>query len=139
MLALRISRNRILPLMLSLLFSAFLVVAGSAASSTTTVKAGSISLYPNETRNVPITVVDIPTNGGLGAYDIKVTFNPNVIQVLDVLGGSSPFNSITAKNIDNEAGEVRFNHFITATQGPTGTITIAYLKIKAAETTLPTP
>jgi hypothetical protein len=102
-----------------------------AASPGTSVGAGSISLYPNETGSVPVTVKEISLNGGLGAYDVKVTFDPAVIQVLDVTGGSSPFNSITAKNINNVAGEVRFNHFITATQGPTGTITVAYLSVKA--------
>ena len=103
------------------------------ASPVTTVEAGSVSLYPGGTGNVAITIREIPSNGGLGAYDIKVAFNPSVVEVLDVLGGSSPFNGITAKNIDNNAGEVRFNHFITATQGPTGTITVAYLNVKAVD------
>ena len=95
------------------------------------VEAGSVSLSPNGTVNVPISVMNIPSYESLGAYDIKVTFNNSIIEVLDVIGGSSPFDSITAKNIDNIEGTVRFNHFITSTQGATGNITIAYLKIRA--------
>ncbi|RLE70956.1 MAG: hypothetical protein DRJ43_00850 [Thermoprotei archaeon] len=95
------------------------------------VKAGSASLKPGETATIAIRVENIPSNGGLGAYDIKITFNPSVVQVLDVVGGDSPFDAITAKNIDNANGWVRFNHFIATTQGPTGSITIARLKVKA--------
>jgi len=95
------------------------------------VKVESKELSKGSTASVAVIVENIPSNGGLGAYDIKITFNPSVIQVLDVVGGSSPFDKITAKNINNAEGWVRFNHFITATQGPTGSITIAYLKIKA--------
>jgi len=113
----------------------FLVVLNQiysvTAAPTTIVEAGSISLYPNNSGNVAITVKEITSSGGLGAYDIKVTFNPSVIQIQDVLGGSSPFSSITAKNIDNTAGTVTFNNFIIATQGPTGSITVAYINIKA--------
>jgi len=95
------------------------------------VKVGSASLKPGETATIAVRVENIPSNGGLGAYDIKLAFNPSVIQVLDVEGGDPPFNTVTAKNIDNAGGWVRFNHFITATQGPTGSITIARLKVKA--------
>ncbi|MEM2261726.1 MAG: hypothetical protein QXK24_04670 [Ignisphaera sp.] len=103
----------------------------SLSSPEAVVSAGSATLTPGGTANIPITVSNIPTNGGLGAYDIKVTFNPTVINILDITGGSTPFDAITAKNIDNINGWARFNHFITATQGPTGSITIAYLIVKA--------
>lgn len=109
-----------------------LILLGYKSLSTpeAVVKVESKELSKGSTANIAVRVENIPSNGGLGAYDIKITFNPSVIQVLDVVGGSSPFNKITAKNINNAEGWARFNHFITATQGPTGSITIAYLKIK---------
>ena len=116
---------------LPLLIIGFIWVGGINGASDAMVRAGSISLYPGGTGKVPIEVINIPENGGLGAYDINVSFNPSVIQVLDVTGGSSPFNGISAKNINNDAGWVRFGHFITAVKGPTGNITVAYLNVKA--------
>ena len=101
------------------------------ASATTTVKAGSISVNPGGTGNVPITVNDITAYSGLGAYGLKVTFNPSVVEVLEVTGSASFSDSVTA-NIDNTAGRVTFNSFQPNIPGPTGSITIAYLKVKAA-------
>ncbi len=106
-------------------------IGEAEAASTTTFAVGSITLYPGRTGNVPVMVTSIPVDGGLGAYNVKMAFNPSVISILDVLGGSSPFNAITAKNIDNTRGEAQFNHFITDIQGPTGDITIAYLNVRA--------
>jgi len=128
--------NNLLPLLLmaTLTMAMLTPISDVKASPATTVEAGSVSLFPGETANVPITVRDIPANGGLGAYDLKVVFNPSVVEVLDVLGGYSPFNSISAENINNVAGEARFNHLIAATTGPNGTITIAYLKVRAIGT-----
>ncbi|MCS7366196.1 MAG: emp24/gp25L/p24 family protein [archaeon GB-1867-035] len=120
-------------IILFLIFFAFLVSPQLQALGTasTVIKVGSASLTKGSTANIPVRVENIQSDGGLGAYDIEVSFNPSVVNVLDVVGGDSPFNTVTAKSIDNSAGKVRFNHFIATTQGPTGSITIAYLKIKA--------
>ena len=51
--------------------------------------------------------------GDLGAYQFEVSFDPTVVQVTDVLGGVAPFDAVTAFNIDNLTGVVRWNHFQT--------------------------
>jgi hypothetical protein len=104
---------------------------GTVKAASTTVSAGSLSLYPEGTGNVPITISGISSSGGLGGYDIKISFNPTVMNVLSVLGGTSPFDAISAINLDNIAGKVSFIQYISATTGPTGSIIIAYLNVKA--------
>jgi hypothetical protein len=97
----------------------------------TTITVGSAELQAGETADIPV-VVDFVEITGMGAYTLNVTFNPDVIMVLGVLGGAPPFDTVAANNTDNTAGWVRFDAVQTAQiPGPTGTFTIAYLRVKA--------
>ena len=66
----------------------------------------------------------------VGAYQVKLRFNPGVLQLSDanVSGGDAPFNSrpITV-NIDNTAGEATLNDFKT-TPSSSGTVVVARLR-----------
>jgi hypothetical protein len=69
---------------------------------------------------------------GLGAYQFELRYNPNVLQVLDVLGGASPFDGVTAKNINNQSGIVKWNHFqATDPVGPVGATNLANVVVQA--------
>jgi hypothetical protein len=73
---------------------------------------------------LPISVENITSSGGLGAYDFTITYDSSVVNVTDVGGGDSPFNA-PVYTIDNENGRVYINQFISSIQGPTGDITVA--------------
>ena len=125
--------NRLYPfLFVAILALAMLTpISDVKASPSTTVEAGSKSLFPGETANVPITVREITASAGLGSYDITVSFNPSVVRVLDVTGGDPPFDGKPVSNPDNTKGLVKFAGYIVVKQGPTGNIIIAYLKVQA--------
>jgi hypothetical protein len=76
-------------------------------------------------------VKNITATAGLGGYDVRINYDPSVIRVVEILGGTAPFNSIAASNINNTTGQASFNAFQVTTPGPTGDITVAYLSISA--------
>jgi len=118
-------------LFLAMLISGMPALVNDAhAAASTTVAAGSIILYPGGVGNVPITVGNIQASSGLGAYDLTITFDPSVVVVLDVLGGSPPFDATPTWSFVT-AGKVRLAQFIGAPQGPTAPIVIANLKVQA--------
>jgi hypothetical protein len=96
----------------------------------TTITVGTAELEVGETADIPV-VVDFVETTGMGGYTLNVTFNPDVIMVLDVLGGDPPFDTVAASNINNTAGWVRFDAVQMVLPGPTGTFTIAYLSVQA--------
>jgi hypothetical protein len=97
----------------------------------TTVTVGTAELEAGETADIPVVVNFVETTG-MGAYVLNVTFNPDVIMVLDVLGGDPPFDTVTATTINNTAGWVRFDGVqMVQIPGPIGTFTIAYLSVQA--------
>jgi hypothetical protein len=104
----------------------------AAADGTSSVTVGSAEVGVGETVNIPITVYFDPAEtAGMGAYVLNVTWDPSVIQVLDVLGGDSPFDASPTANINNGAGLVQFAAVQSGVPGPTGTFTIAYLQVQA--------
>ena len=87
----------------------------SAVTATATVKVPLLTeLTVGVTgASIPVTVLDTPL-GELGAYQIKVSYDPAVIKATSVLGGDSPFDGITAFNVTNPvtgAELVEWNHF----------------------------
>lgn len=97
---------------------------------------GSLTLSRGERGLIPV----IAYARNLGAYNLNVTFNPNILNVTGVLGGKAPFNSPVWR-VDKR-GYVLLNQFISATEEPSGNITLAYLNVTAIgepgeSTTLP--
>ncbi len=82
---------------------------------------------------MPITVKNIPVPG-LGAYDLRISYDPAVINVTGVLGGAAPFNGSPTGNTGTP-GLVLLNAY-QATQfpGPTGDIVVAYVVVTAVGT-----
>lgn len=76
-------------------------------------------------------VKNVTADSGLGGYDLRITFNPAVITVVEVTGGAAPFTSISASNINNTTGQVTFNGYQVQNPGPKGDVTIAYLSVSA--------
>jgi hypothetical protein len=103
----------------------------TVAASGTSVTVGSAELEVGQTANISVTVYFVES-AGTGAYALEVGFTPGVIEVLDVLSGDAPFDTVMAWNINNTAGWVKFAT-VQATQipGPTGSFVIAYLPVKA--------
>lgn len=66
----------------------------------------------------------------LGAYDIKVNYDPNILIINGVLGGREPFNS-PIYSIDNENGILRANQFTSEVENTSKKITILYLNASA--------
>ncbi len=101
---------------------------GGALLDATTVQVNSATLPPAGSAQIPIRVRNISDAAGLGGYDFKLTFNPQVIRVDDVPGGSFPWPT---SNIDNTSGVVSFNAFRSTMPGPTGNVIVAYLAVTA--------
>ncbi len=101
----------------------------------TGVYVGSATLAVGKGARLPVVVKNVTATAGLGAYDFRVSYNPAVIRVDDVIGGKAPFGAIAAKNIDNAAGQVAFNGFQAAQTGPRGDVLVAYLAVTAVATT----
>jgi hypothetical protein len=118
-------------LLLLILSQNLLLEMKNVKASTTTVTIGSISLNPNQNGDIPIRVLDISSSFGLGSYDISIIYDPTVVEVTDVTGGDYPFNSVTENIL---TGRVNIVYFIYESPGPTGSITIAHLKVKAIGT-----
>ncbi len=97
----------------------------------TEVQAGTATVNPGGSVQVHITVKNITATKGLGAYDLSVTYDKNVINVTDVVGGAGAFTGAPlAVNIDNTAGMVIFNGTQTSQNpGPTGNIVVANLVV----------
>ncbi|MBI4294990.1 MAG: hypothetical protein HY669_02340 [Chloroflexi bacterium] len=98
---------------------------------TATVQVGSAQLAAGAKTVVPITVKDVTSAYGLGAYDLRLTFDPEVVQVDAVQPGDGSFASPAAFNSDNSSGVLLLNGYQPAIQGPTGDATIAQLALTA--------
>lgn len=86
----------------------------------TSVVYGSSTLIPIVAENIE----------HLGAYDIKVNYDPNILIINGVLGGREPFNS-PIYSIDNENGILRANQFTSEVENTSKKITILYLNASA--------
>jgi hypothetical protein len=103
----------------------------TVAANGTSVTVGSAELEVGQTANISVTVHFVES-AGTGAYALEVDFTPGVIEVLDVLSGDAPFDTVMARNIDNAAGWVKFATVqTTQIPGPTGSFVIAYLSVQA--------
>ncbi|MDF2956779.1 MAG: hypothetical protein OD814_000401 [Candidatus Alkanophagales archaeon MCA70_species_1] len=96
---------------------------------TVALEPASVVLHEGETATLNVTVHDVP-EPGLGAYSLEIAYDPSVVVVEEVLGGEEPFGEPAAVNVNNTAGWVAFNDFITNDTGPRD-VTVASLRIKA--------
>ena len=91
-----------------------------------------VILSPGQEALLFVKVKDINDPDGLGAYDFAVQYDPSVAEIVEIVGGTAPFDGVPTQNIDNSAGLAIFNAFQTSVvPGPTGEIIVAYLKVKA--------
>lgn len=97
-------------------------------STGTTVEVGSSTLPPGANTQIPITVKNITDGGGMGAYDIKVTFNPQIVRIDNVTAG---VYAEPTSGIDNINGTVMLNAYKPDMPGPTGDVIVAYLSVTA--------
>ncbi|MBI4331043.1 MAG: S8 family serine peptidase [Chloroflexi bacterium] len=94
-------------------------------------ETGSLQLGRGYTGRVPITLRNITGKAGVGAYEIRVTFDPGVIRVDSVDGGPGPLGKPAAFRIDNGKGIVSLAGFDPQIPGVTKDSEIAYLNISA--------
>jgi len=98
--------------------------------SGTIVQADQGTLVVGSSGQVAVSVNNITDISGLGAYDLRIDYNPGIIQLTGVTGGAAPFSGSPTANINNTLGRVTFNAFQTSA-GPTGNIIVAYLLVNA--------
>ncbi|MBI2934512.1 MAG: hypothetical protein HYY29_02955 [Chloroflexi bacterium] len=93
-------------------------------------QAGAVVLASGATANVPLTIRNVQGQG-LGAYDLRIDYDPAVISVTAVTGGAPPFNGQPTSNT-GVPGTVRINAFqASQVPGPTGDIVVAFLAVSA--------
>lgn len=89
----------------------------------TTVEVDDATLVVGGNGSVDIWVRGFPAGAfGLGAYSIRVGFDPSQVEVVGVSPGNAPFNSPIGNILEDE---VRITQFSTAWPGPTGDIRVA--------------
>ena len=116
---------------LTLLIAAVMWVNPAAAQQASVV-VGSLSLALGETGTVEITANNFTDPDGLAGFDFTLAFDPAVIQMDGVRGGDAPFAQAPVFNIDNVAGQVKFNSIqISMIPGPTEDLLIAQIDITA--------
>lgn len=109
---------------------------------TATVQVESATIPQGQTQRVPIWVKNLTDPGGLGGFDLRVLFDPAVVNILIVEVGAPPFAAnpyleedpaviVPIQKVDNSKGQALFNHIQVAIPGPTGDILVAYLTVKA--------
>jgi len=109
-----------------------MALSPAVAADGVSVIVGSADLEVGETAEIPVQVVNFVDPAGMGGYDLKVSFTPGVIEVLDVLGGDPPLDTVMAYHINDDDGWVKFNAVQgTEVPGPMGDFIIAYLTVKA--------
>lgn len=110
--------------------SAWEILSQPHIRGTAVVEIGSAQLAPDTTVKVPVSVNQITAPMGVGAYDLKITFDPKVIQINVVEAGDGAFALPKSVNIDNTKGIVLLNSYQPNIPGPTNDLVIAYLNIK---------
>ena len=86
---------------------------------------------PASTVVLDVLVKNITDPSGLGAYDMRLDFDPNMIQVNGFLSGDAPFGTPFAFVINNPAGFATFNGFQLVTiPGPTADTVIVRIEIQ---------
>ena len=97
-----------------------------------TVEIGSARLPRGGSAVVPITVKGILTDSpGLGGYDLRIAFDPEVVRVEGIKPGCGAFAEKPVANIDNAEGIVFLNGVQPEIPGPTGDVTVVCLSLTA--------
>ena len=129
------ARNRlsIAAILILLLVSALLFpcsplhVVQPAVAQSTSVTVDDATLSTGQSATVNVWVKNFPSDGyGLGAYDIRIYYDPTKIRVTGVSPGDSPFDSPI---FSIQSDYVSIVQFITAVPGPMGNARIAGLQI----------
>ena len=95
-----------------------------------TVGVGSVRLFPEQRDTVPVHM-RLEDPGGLGGYDLLISFEPAVVRVVSITGGEAPFYDTPIHRIDNENGWVSMVGFQgQQIPGPSGEIVIAHIELE---------
>ena len=129
----KIFKNRTKILSISLILFASLVVFASSAAAATTVSIESVTVDENGVSSVPDVLPDVDDPNGVGAVDVKLSFDSNVV---DVTGAENGDFDIPALNLDDEllggyviiGGAQMLNPGLTTADSP---ITIATVEFTA--------
>ena len=101
------------------------------SAGTATVAVGEARIGAGQRALVPVTVDDVTSAHGLGAYTLRISFNPSVVQIVSVQGGDPPFGAVVSANINNVEGWVVMVSAQAGTiNGPRGPITVANMEVE---------
>ncbi|MBI4334394.1 MAG: hypothetical protein HY673_24330 [Chloroflexi bacterium] len=107
-------------------------VAASKEGGRATVEAGSLAVVDGRTVRIPVTFKNITGSGGLGAYDLRITYDPRLLRVNSVEAGGPPFGAPLSHRIDNAAGAVLMVGTTTQVPGMNKDGVIPYLNVSAS-------
>jgi len=94
-----------------------------------TIASEAVAQGGTKTESVTATGIDSP---GLGGYQLKLLFDPAVVHVQGFVGGTSPFDTVLATNINNVVGFAVWNGLqTTVAPGPTGAILLSKVILQA--------
>ena len=100
------------------------------STGSATVGVGSVRLFPEQRDTVPVHM-RLEDPGGLGGYDLLISFEPAVVKVVSITGGEAPFYDTPIHRIDNENGWVTMVGFQgQEIPGPSGEIVIAHIELE---------
>lgn len=103
----------------------------SRAAEGTAVEIGSASTVTGGNVRVPITFRNVTGPTGMGAYDIRIKYDPAGLRINGITPGTNPYFASGTHNINNVEGIVYLNAFHGAIPGPTGDIGVAFVEVLA--------
>gem|GEM_PF-5352329 len=100
---------------IALFLTAFAVITGASATPTVISVESAENVQNGSTVLINVTAEQITDPDGIGSYTFNLTFDPNVLNVLNV-------QEVTSFNINNDSGWVKFNEFFFNPVTENGTI-----------------
>lgn len=92
----------------------------------------STKLAQGANTSIPIVVKGIPVGtAGLGAYDLRIEFDPGVVRVQGIVSNDKTFPKPAAVLVDNAKGVIYLNGYTSSLAGITGEVTLGTLQVMA--------
>src|SRR5439155_12363177 len=102
------------------------------------VRAATMSLGSTNAANGQTVAIPLIINSGtsaLGGYAVTISFSTNLLQLIDILGGSGEFSASPSTINTNTPGQVRYIHQQSVSiTSPTGTVLASQVRFTVVGT-----